>query len=65
MKYKYLLIIFIAGFIGRLLGAMLKVTHNRGAHEWMWASTGIMVFSLLLLIWKLLKNRDRNNFLNK
>jgi membrane protein DedA with SNARE-associated domain len=65
MKYKYLVILFVLGFIGRLFGSMLKITHNRGANEWMWASFGVMVLALLLFIIKLIMNKNPKDILNK
>lgn len=65
MKYKYIIIIFVIGMIATIIGALFKLMH------WPNAST-LLTFGLLsealsgiLLIIKLITNKDNTHFLNK
>ena len=51
--FKWPLALLLIGFLIRILGAMMKILHWRGADETLVVATAIMVTAVLWLIIKL------------
>ncbi|WP_313805733.1 GldL-related protein [Flavobacterium sp.] len=65
MKYKYILILFILGFMLSVIGALFKIMHWPGASKMLLFGMLSEAFSGLLLIIKIIKDQNPNSFLNK
>lgn len=65
MKYKTIIIIFLAGVLLNILGGLLKIMHWPGASVLFFIATVLEVAAVILLIIKLLKDKNTNSFLNK
>lgn len=65
MKYKHIIIIFILGFILIILGALFKILHWQFASELLTVGTFLKILSGILLILKLLTNKNYKDILNQ
>lgn len=65
MKNRHILIIFIMAMIVVIIGAVFKVMHWPGAGSMLVLGMLGQAFALLLLIIKVLRDRNKNHFLNK
>lgn len=65
MKYKHIIILFLIGCIFWLIGALLKLMHWCFGQEIITFSVFIQIISIIILIVKLLKNKDVNSKLNQ
>ncbi|MCH3884080.1 GldL-related protein [Tenacibaculum aquimarinum] len=65
MKFKHIIVIFILGFILIVLGALFKILHWQFASELLTAGTFLKIISAILLIWKLLTNKNYKDILNQ
>lgn len=65
MKYWHIIIIFIVGTMALIVGSFFKVMHWPGAVSTMLLGTLSQIFALLLLAIKIIRNRNKNGFLNK
>ncbi len=64
MKVKHILVIFLLGVVGVIIGAFFKIQHWPGAATILMISVGLEVLSGILAIWKLLTTKKFKDFLN-
>ena len=65
MKFKFLLIFFLLGAIFIMTGAYFKLMHWPGGQFMLFSGLFFQAFSIVMLIVKLLKNKNIRNILNK
>ncbi len=65
MKYKHIIVLFLIGCVFWLIGALMRLMHWPFSHEILTFSTFIQIISIIILIVKLLKNKDINSRLNQ
>lgn len=65
VKYKYIIAVFILGFILNLFGALQKVLHSSHADQIMAVAFCIMAVSGIAAIIKLIFSKNKNSFLDK
>ncbi|PZD79522.1 gliding motility protein GldL [Mesonia sp. K7] len=64
MKNKYILIIFILGVIGAIIGSLFKIMHWPSANILLTLGMGMQVIAGLVAIWKIAINKNSKSFLN-
>lgn len=64
MKYKYLIVVFIAGYILKFFGTWAKITHQSYANTLISIAFIILIASSLLILIKVLISK-KDNWLNK
>jgi len=65
IKYKYIIALFIIGFVINLFGALQKVLHAPGADKIMTVAFYIMATSGIVAVVKLIFSKNKNSFLDK
>ena len=65
IKYKYIIAVFIVGFIINLFGALQKVLHYPNADKIMTIAFYIMATSGVVAVVKLIFSKNKNSFLDK
>jgi len=65
LKYKYIIILFLIGWLIGSVGFLFKVQSWPMASELVLLTTAINVLSIFLLILKVAFTFDKNSFLNK
>ena len=65
LKYKYIIALFLIGLAGRILGALLKITHAPNADCILTISSFLMIISLVIGIIKMIATKDKKSFLNQ
>lgn len=65
MKYKHILIVFIIGMITTTIGAFIKIMHWPMSNAILTIGMLLEVISGILLIIKLVNNKNTTDFLNK
>lgn len=65
MKYKHIIVLFLIGCIFWLFGALIRLMHWPYGQEIITFSTFIQIISIIILIVKLLNNKDINSRLNQ
>ncbi len=65
IKYKYIIAVFIIGFVMNLFGALQKVLHHPGADKIMTNAFYIMAASGVAAVIKLLFSKNKNSLLDK
>lgn len=65
MKYKHILIIFLIGLIINIVGIFFKLMHWPGTSVIFLIATVTEITAIILLIYKLIKDKNQNSFLNK
>jgi len=65
IKYKYIIAVFIIGFVVNLFGALEKVLHAPKADKIMTIAFCIMATSAVVAVIKLIFSKNRNSFLDK
>lgn len=65
MKYKVLIALFLLGAVLVITGALFKLMHWPYGSFILTFALGIQGLSILLLIIKLLRNKDTKNILNR
>jgi hypothetical protein len=65
IKYKYIIAVFIIGFVINLFGALQKVLHAPGADKIMTVAFYIMDASAVAAVIKLIFAKNKNSFLDK
>lgn len=65
MKYRYILIVFILGFVITVIGALFKLMHWPGASLMLILGMLSEALAGIMLIIKIIKDQNPNGFLNK
>ena len=65
IKYKYIIAVFIVGFVINLFGALQKVLHYPNADKIMTIAFYIMATSGVVAVVKLIFSKSKNSFLDK
>ncbi len=65
LKNKYIIALAIAGLIIMLLGSLRKILHHPHANTALNIGYYTIIVASLLLLVKVLLNKDKNHFLNK
>jgi len=65
MKFKHLLIFFLLGVVLIMAGAFFRLMHWPGGQFMLFSALLFQAFAIIMLIVKLIKNKDARNFLNK
>lgn len=64
MKYKYLVAVFIAGYMLKFFGTWAKITHQSYANTIISIAFSILIVSSLLVLIKVLTSK-KDSWLNK
>jgi uncharacterized membrane protein YdcZ (DUF606 family) len=65
IKYKYIIAVFIIGFVINLFGALQKVLHYPNADKIITVAFYIMAASAVTAVIKLIFSNHKNSFLDK
>ncbi len=65
MKYKHIIVVFVLGMIFTTIGALLKIMHWPMASGILTSGMLAEVLACLMLIYKLIVNKNSNDILNK
>ncbi len=65
MKYKYIVALFLVGFIFQTIAYLSKILHTANADLLFKISGSLIIISLILAIIKVIKTKNEENFLNK
>lgn len=65
VKYKYIIAVFIIGFLINLFGALQKILHAPHADKILTVAFYIMIISGVTAVIKLIFSKNKNSFLDK
>ena len=65
MKYKYIIAMFLVGWAITIVGSLFKLMHWPAASIMLITGFSLQVTSILVMIFKVLGNKDFTSFLNK
>ena len=65
IKYKYIIAVFIIGFVIGLFGFLQKILHAAGADKKLTIAFYIMAASGVVAVIKLIFSKSKNSFLDK
>ncbi|WP_408075636.1 GldL-related protein [Flavobacterium rhizophilum] len=65
MKYITIIVLFLLGSIIMIVGALFKLMHWPNSQLMLISASILQVIAVIILIIKLLTNKDKNSFLNK
>ncbi len=65
MKIKHAIFIFVLGFIIKMSGSWMVLTHHEYARNVVFAGILFMIAASIIFLWRILKNPKYKDFLNK
>ncbi len=65
MKIKHAFIIFVLGFIIKISGTWMGLTHRVNARNVVFAGISLMIAGAIIFLWRFLKNPKYRDFLNR
>jgi hypothetical protein len=64
MKVKYILVLFLIGFLFVLVGALFRIQHYPYALVLLFVGTSLKIIAILLSLWKVFTSKKLKGFLD-